>query len=91
MIDNMRLSKRNLTDNEAKNIIKKSYLQTMYEPKTGRIFYATGSERHIHGGLFIKIDIFLLYCFFLFIVIVFVIFMSFVNLNQISFLRIIFV
>ena len=56
MIDNMRLSKRNLTDNEAKNIIKKSYLQTMYEPKTGRIFYATGSERHIHGGLFIKID-----------------------------------
>jgi hypothetical protein len=57
MIDNIRLSKRNLTDREVKSIIKKSYLQTMYEPKSGKIFYATGTERHLYGGFYIKIDI----------------------------------
>ena len=57
MIDNIRFSKRNLTDYEVENIVKKSYLQTMYEPRTGKIFYATGSERQLHGGMYIKIDV----------------------------------
>ena len=57
MIDNIRFSKRNLTDNEVKTIVKKSHLQTMFEAKTGKIFYATGTERQLFGGMFIKIDV----------------------------------
>lgn len=57
MIDNIRFSKRNLSVNEIETIVKKSYLQPMYEPKSAKLFYATGTERHLYGGFYIKIDI----------------------------------
>jgi hypothetical protein len=57
MIDNIRFTKKNLTDSEVKNIIKKSYLQPMFEAKTGKVFYATGIERQLYGGMYIKINV----------------------------------